>query len=84
MASFSGTKETTDKFIIIQYHNGRFYFDQPVDISGEVISKLTSLSNEGNPVPIDIKEGLVEELTRLNLGKNSKGLMINQITTGMP
>ena len=27
MASFGGTKETTVKFIISQYHNGRFYFD---------------------------------------------------------
>ena len=55
MASFGGTKETAVKFIISRYHNGRFYFDWPVDISGEVISQLTSLSNEGNPVPVDIK-----------------------------
>ena len=81
MASFSGTKEITVKFIISQYHNGRFYFDQPVDISGEFISKLTGLSNEGNPVPVDIKEGLVEELTGSTSGKNLKGLMISQITT---
>ena len=43
MASFSGTKETAVKFIISQYHNGRLYFDQPVDISGEFIYKLTGL-----------------------------------------
>ena len=84
MASFGGTKETTVKFIISRYHNGRFYFDQPVDISGEVISKLTSLSNEGNPVPVGIKEGLVEELTGSTSEKNLKGLMISQITTQMP
>ena len=81
MASFGGTKETTIKFIIIQYHNGQFYFDQLVDISGEVISKLTGLSDAGDLVPVRIKEGLVEELTRSALGKNSKGLMISQITT---
>ena len=55
MASFGGTKETTVKFIISQYHNGRFYFDRPVDISGEVIYKLTGLSNQGDPVSVDIK-----------------------------
>ena len=38
MASFGGTKETAVKFIISRYHNGRFYFDRLVDISGEVIS----------------------------------------------
>ena len=84
MASFAGTKETSVKFIISQYQNDRFYFDQPVDISREVISKLTGLSNKGDPVPVSIKEGLVEELTRSALGKNSKGLMISQITTRTP
>ena len=61
MASFSGTKEIAVKFIISRYHNGRFHFYQPVDIFGEVISKLTGLSNTGDPVLVGIKEGLVEE-----------------------
>ena len=60
MASFGGTKEATVKFIISRYHNGWFYFDQLIDITGEVISKLTSLSNKGSHVPIGIKEGLVQ------------------------
>ena len=55
MVSFGGTKETTVKFIIIQYHNGRFYFDRLFEISGEVIYKLTGLSNQGDPVPVGIK-----------------------------
>ena len=55
MSSFGGTKETTVNFIISWYHNGRFYFDQLVDISGEVIYKLTGLSNKGDPVPVGIK-----------------------------
>ena len=59
MASFGGTKETAVKFIISWYHNGKFYFDRPVEIFGEVIYKLTNLSNQGDPVPIGIKEGLV-------------------------
>ena len=79
MVSFGGTKETTVKFIIIRYHNGRFYFDKLVEISGEVIYKLTSLSNQGDPVPVGKKEGLLEELTRSASGKNSKGLMTSQI-----
>ena len=55
MASFGGIKETTVKFIISQYHNGWFYSDEPVDISRDVISKLTSLANGGDPVPVGIK-----------------------------
>ena len=84
MASFGGTKETAVQFIISQYHNGRFYFDRPIDISREVISKLTSLSNKGEPVLVRIKEGLGEELTGSVSGKNSKGLMISQIQARTP
>ena len=79
MVSFGGTKETTVKFIISRYHNGRFYFDKPIEISSEVIYKLTGLSNQGDPVPVEIKEGLVEKLTESPSGKNSKGIMISQI-----
>ena len=60
MESFGGMKETTVKSIISRYHNGKFYFYRPVEISGEVIYKLIGLSNQGDPVPIGIKEGLVE------------------------
>ena len=45
----------TVKFIISQYHNDRFYFDRPVEISSEVIYKLIGLSNQGDLVPVDIK-----------------------------
>ena len=84
MASFGGTKEVVVKFIISRYHNGQFYFDEPIDIVREVISKFTGLSNIGNPIPIGIKEGLVTKLTGSPSGKNSKGLMIGKITTQMP
>ena len=84
MASFGGTKEATMKFIISHYQNGRFYFDEMIDISRDVISKLTGMSNKGDPVPFRIKEGLVEELTGSPSRKNSKGLMIGQIATRTP
>ena len=84
MASFGGTKEATVKFIISQYHNGLFYFDELIDISRDFISKLTGLSNKGDPVPVGIKEGHVKELTGSSPRKNSKGLMISQITTRTP
>ena len=77
MASFGGTKETAVKFIISRYHNDKIYFDRPIDISGEVIYKLTGLSNQGEPIPVGIKEGLFEELTRSASRKNSKGIMIS-------
>ena len=72
------------KFIINRYHNDGFFFDRPVEISGEVIYKLAGLSNKGDPVLVDIKEGLVERLTGTPLGKNSKGLMISQIQARTP
>ena len=84
MAIFGGTKEAAIKFIISRYHNDQLYFDEPIDITGDVISKLTGLSNQGNPVPIGIKEGLVQELTGSPFRKNSKGLMIGQIATRTP
>ena len=84
MASFGGTKENIVKFIISQYHNGNFYFDRPVEISAETIYKLTGLSNKGDPVPVGIKEGLVEKLRGTLIGKNSKGLIVEKIQDTTP
>ena len=84
MASFGGTKENISKFIIIWYHNGKLYFDRLVEISAETIYKLIGLSNKGDPIPVDIKEGLVERLTWTSIGKNSKGLIIRQIKSTTP
>ena len=72
------------KFIISRYHNGKFYFNTPVDISAEVIYKLTGLSNQGDPVPISITKGMVEQLIGTSSRKNSKGLMISQIQARTP
>ena len=79
-----GRRKQLLNLIISRYHNGRFYFDQPIDITGDVISKLTGLSNQGSPVPIGIKDRLVQELTGSPSSKNSKGLMIGQIATRTP
>ena len=40
MERFGRTKEIAVKFIISRYHNGKFYFDRPVEISGEVNTNL--------------------------------------------
>ena len=45
---------------------------------------MTGLSNQGDPVPVGIKQGLVEKLTGSPSGKNSKGIMISQIQARMP
>ena len=63
---------------------GNFTFDRPFEISGEVIYKLTGLSNQGNLVLVGIKEGLVERLIGTPFGKNSKGIMIRQIQARTP
>ena len=55
MVSFEGTQEKIVKFVISRYHDGKFYFDIPVEISVETIYKLTGLSNKGDLVPMGIK-----------------------------
>ena len=79
-----GQKENIVKFIISRYHNGKFYFDKPVEISVETIYKLTGLSNKVYPVPIGIKEGLVERLSRTPTGNNSKWIIFGQIQASTP
>lgn len=53
-------ERNSSKIFISQYQNGKLNFDRPVELSGEVKYKLTGLSNQGDLVPIGIKEGLVE------------------------
>ena len=55
-----------------------------MEISGEIIYKLTGLSNKGDLVPMGIKYGLVERLTGTLTGKNSKGLIVGQIQATTP
>ena len=59
MVSFGGTKENISKFIINRYHNGKLYFDRPMEISVKTIYKHIGISNKGDPVLVGIKEGLV-------------------------
>ena len=40
MDIFSETKEIIAQFIISRYHSGKFYFDKPVKISGDLIYRL--------------------------------------------
>ena len=83
MVSFDGTKETDVKFIISWYHNRKFYFNKPIEISNKVIYKLIRLSNTGDPVPIGIKDGLVKRLTGTLIGKNLS-LIVSQIRATTP
>ena len=70
--SFAGTKEIIAQFIISRYHNGKFYFDTPVEITSELIYKITELSNKGEPIPIRLNHGLVKEITGTPSGGNSR------------
>ena len=79
MEIFGGMKETIIIFIINWYQNQKFYFDTLVEISAKAIYRIIWLSNKGDPVPIGIKEGLVEILTVTPTWKSSKGLIIGQV-----
>ena len=50
MEIFAGTKEIIAQFIVSRYHNGKFYFNGPIEISGDMIYRLIGLSNKGEPV----------------------------------
>ena len=84
MDSFSGTKEIIAQFIISRYHNGKFYFDSHVEITNDLIYRIIGLSNKGEPVPVKLNMGLVEELTGKTIGKNSRGMIVSQIIYGTP
>ena len=84
MENFAGTKDIIAHFIVSRYHNGKFYFDRPVEISTNIIERLTKLSNKGERVPVKSNRGLVEKLTRTPVGKNSRGLVISQIQFTAP
>ena len=77
MESFIGTKDIIAQFIVSRYHNGKFYFDIPVEISGNIIYRLTGLSNKGEPVPVRSNPGLVEKPIGTIAGKKSRGLTIS-------
>ena len=55
-----------------------------MEISAETIYKLIGLSNKRDPVPMGIKEGLVERLTGTPTGKNYKGFIVGQIKASTP
>ena len=84
MMSFIGMKDNIARFIIIRYHNGKFYFNIPVEISAETIYKLTRMSNKGDHVLVGIKQALVERLTGTPTGKKCKGLIVGQIKASTP
>ena len=71
MDNFLVMKEIISQFIVSIYHIGKLYFDIPVEISSDIIYRLIRLSNKGEPVPVRLNLGLVENLTGRVEGKNS-------------
>ena len=84
MEIFGGKKEIIAKFIIIRYHNGKFYFDKPTEISSDIIYKLIGLSKKGEPVFVGSNPEMVEKIISTPTGNNSKGLVIIQIKATTP
>ena len=62
MDSFAGTKDIIAQFSVSRYHNGKFYFNRPVEIFGDIIYRITGLLNKGEPVPVRSIPSLVEKL----------------------
>ena len=79
MAVFRGMNDIIANFIVSQYYNGKLYFDRPIEVSGDIIYRLTRLFKKGEPIPIKSNLGLVKKLAETPAGKNSKGIVISQI-----
>ena len=79
MEIFGGTKDIIENFIVSGYHKGKLYFDKPIEVSDDIIYRLTRLSEKGEPVPVGSNPRLVENLTSTPAGKNSRGLVTSQI-----
>ena len=62
MDIFAETKDIIAQFIVSIYHNGKLYFDGPVEISGDMIHRLTGLLNKGEPILVRSNLDLVEKL----------------------
>ena len=84
MDNFVGTKYVIAQFIVSRYHNGKLYFDTPMEITDYLIYKINGLSNKGEPVPTKLNPCLIKEITGTPLGKNSRVLMVNKIIYGTP
>ena len=57
MASFGGTKEAAVKFIISRYHNGRFYFDELIDITEDVSPNSLAYLTKGTLYQLESRKG---------------------------
>ena len=55
-----------------------------MEISSDVIYKLSGLSNKGAHVPVGPQPELVEKLIGTQIGKNSKGLTVCKIKATTP
>ena len=61
------------------------YFETPVEITSDLIYKITELSKKGDPIPTKLNPGLVEELTVTPTEeKNSRELIVSQIIYDTP
>lgn len=78
---FGALKEEATKFIVNRYHIGKFWLHELVDVTPVLISYITGLPANGDLFLISTKNPtLLEELIGSKASKNSKGVMINDIT----
>ena len=68
---FDVLKDLIAQYIINRYHKGKIWFDEPTKINNALIVVITSLPNQGPPVPIGVKTNPIEEFTGSPKGKNS-------------
>ena len=80
VVSFGSLKEEATKFIMSHYQKGKLWLSNLVEITPKRIVCITSLPTSRHLVPMMLNNcPLIEGIIGRKVGKNSKGLMINQI-----
>lgn len=64
VATFGTLKEESIKFIMSQSHKGMLWLPNPVEITLELISYISSLLAVGDLVPMVLKSSLEEQLVK--------------------
>ena len=78
IARFGNLKDLAAKYVVSRYHDGKFWLENTVELTAELLHRITGLSMTGAPVPIAMPSAaMIRDYLRSEAeGTNSKGLRI--------
>ena len=82
LAKFGNLKDSATKYTVSHYHDVKFWMDNTVELTAELIHGVTGLPMTGDKVPMDMPSAtrIREYLRSEEEGTNSKGLRIGKET----